>query len=209
MMKQAKMQIALVVAALSFAALAGGCSPQPQLLESEPVGVSSVVDKAQEDNSNVGTVAVDWTTDVDCGMCHDAEAGSFSGSATAAAHMDLAESCMLCHADEAGLAEVHEGLTENAKPAKRLKRTVVDGQVCLSCHNPTELAEITGGSTALVDSDGTAVNPHAMPESESHESLSCSSCHKMHSGIAMADSAQAACMDCHHSGVYECYTCHE
>ena len=71
------------------------------------------------------------------------------------------------------------------------------------------LVEEVKASTALTDDQGTTVNPHDLPQSASHDTLTCGSCHTMHDEKPLEETAAAACTQCHHQNVYECYTCHE
>ncbi len=120
--------------------------------------------------------------------------------------------CVTCHDDQDAMDSVHEDVAEGDRIPKRLKKTEVDSEVCLTCHESYEvLAEDTEDCTALTDSKGTVVNPHEVVElNDRHgESLTCFSCHEAHSDDAVADSAARSCESCHHTNVYECYTCHE
>ena len=96
--------------------------------------------------------------------------------------------------------------------AKRLKTTDVAESTCQAeaCHGSYEtLAEQTSSSTLLTDSNGTVVNPHDLPENADHETVTCGSCHDMHASDDIAETAQKACISCHHMGIYECNTCHD
>lgn len=213
-MKRAVFGCVAFAIALGSVAIGSGCMPEPNAKAADGASVAAT-ELAEGANSEAvaddgSILELEWTPDSDCSVCHAVEAESFSDAESSARlHESLAADCAECHADAAGLSEVHEGLDSGAKPAKRLKATSVEEAVCLSCHDRESLAQATENSTVLEDSNGTVVNPHSLPENDDHGSLTCSSCHKLHSSTALADSAQAACVDCHHSGVYECYTCHE
>ncbi len=71
------------------------------------------------------------------------------------------------------------------------------------------LAALTADSEALVDAEGTVVNPHALPEGAGHEAISCTDCHKVHTEADPVKTATAKCRSCHHEDVFECYTCHD
>ena len=81
---------------------------------------------------------------------------------------------------------------------------------CLSCHYGAreELVAATV-DVAVVDSKGTAVNPHDVTPSEQHDTIRCADCHGMHDAEKLADKADAECASCHHADVFECYTCHD
>lgn len=214
MMKRAVFWCVALSAALGAAAIGSGCAPEhnAKTADGNPVVATEA---AEGDDSEAvadgdGVLELEWTPDGDCSVCHAVEAESFSDAESSARlHESLAADCAECHADAAGLSEVHEGLDSGAKPAKRLKATSVEEAACLNCHDKESLAQATESSTVLEDSNGTVANPHSLLENDDHGGLTCSSCHKLHSSAAPATSAQAACVDCHHSGVYECYTCHE
>lgn len=178
-----------------------GCAPQ-------------AADSTKAENpheSPIASVDFTWSPDSDCSMCHADEAKSLQDSTfPAAVHEREAVECATCHGDESKLSAAHEGALPDSEMPTRLKSTAVAEQVCLDCHDDAAaLAQATAGSTALVDSEGTAANPHALPDSEDHEGISCSDCHKMHSSDPVDKTAMNACLSCHHEGVFECYTCHE
>ena len=139
------------------------------------------------------------------------EDDSFSDSACAASN-HAALTCTTCHSDVDGLASAHDGVAYGDKGAKRLKTTDVAESTCQAeaCHGSYEtLAEQTSSSTLLTDSNGTVVNPHDLPENADHETVTCGSCHDMHASDDIAETAQKACISCHHMGIYECNTCHD
>ena len=117
------------------------------------------------------------------------------------AHAALA--CVACHDDEEALTQVHEGVTADDRMPRRLKKAKIDETLCLSCHGSyEELAEATEDGTALTDTLGTTVNPHALPENDDHASLDCLDCHTVHGGEPGAAEAQDTCLSCHHMEVY-------
>lgn len=152
---------------------------------------------------------VEWTIQSECVVCHEAEHVSqedlsYQMGATGQTQME----CVECHNDSGGLEKAHTGLTlADFEGADRLKNTVIPSEVCLACHQSDYTPEKTA-DTMLVDKNGTDVNPHDLPQSESHDSITCASCHKMHSTDPIAETAQASCLGCHHQNVYECKTCH-
>ena len=93
---------------------------------------------------------------------------------------------------------------------KKLKKTEVPDDACLSCHYGAreELVAATV-DVAVVDSKGTAVNPHDVTPSEQHDTIRCADCHGMHDAEKLADKADVECASCHHADVFECYTCHD
>ncbi len=178
-----------------------GCAPQ----ESAPKSDSN-------NSSKQPAVEFVWSADADCAMCHAVENESMTdATCLASTHEKEGNTCATCHTDKTGLNKAHEGATpEGAEKAKKLRSTTIDENVCLSCHDGYEqLAEKTASSTALTDSDGTVVNPHALPEHEKHADTTCADCHVMHTDEPPAESAPGYCSSCHHAGIYECYTCHE
>lgn len=124
-----------------------------------------------------------------------------------AANMGL--TCTDCHRDSPELAAAHAKLDSGKEPRK-LKKTAVESDTCLACHDQESLAEQTTGSAVLSDENGTVVNPHELPGNPEHEQVSCTDCHRVHNPKKTVDTAaQQACTSCHHTGVYECGTCHE
>ena len=86
----------------------------------------------------------------------------------------------------------------------------LEASVCLSCHDQDEIAAESSSCTALSDAQGTTVNPHELPETDTHGQIACTDCHSMHEEQTdLQGDAKAYCMSCHHADVFECYTCHE
>lgn len=169
-----------------------------------------------------------WSGTLDCAECHATEAASMvweepkekkEGSdqvaltsavdAYAARHASqLGVACTTCHVDDAKLEKGHKRLN-SGKEATKLKKTKVDDSVCLTCHKHDALAQATANSRVLVDAEGNVANPHELPAStSSHAEIACVQCHKAHDGSKVEENATAVCASCHHSGVYECGTCH-
>lgn len=144
----------------------------------------------------------------DCTICHETQSESL-GTTNCLAGMHAsrqAAGCADCHADEEGLAQVHQEV-DGPKNVRALKSTQVDEDACLKCHGTHEdLAEKTADYTGTTDSNGTTVNPHALPDVEGHSKLTCAYCHPGHKSTE--DPAQT-CLTCHHANVYECNTCHD
>lgn len=130
-----------------------------------------------------------------------------TGSFVALRSAEHAFSCTACHEDSPKLAAAHKRLN-SGKKATRLKKTAVSDELCTSCHSPQGLAEATGSSNALVDSEGTTVNPHQLPTGEDHAGISCMGCHEVHASGGVEGHARELCRTCHHAGVYACGTCH-
>ena len=177
----------------------------------------------------------EWSMDLDCALCHQKEAeglapaeadkaegaeaapagsgadgkgaGAAQVSAYAAMHAQtLGLECVACHSDEKGLAEGHKNLN-SGKEARRLKKSKVGSEACTTCHKAEDLAEKTAEYQGLTDKNGTVVNPHDLPQVESHQSIACTDCHQAHSGKQIDLTAATTCNSCHHAGVYECNTC--
>ncbi|WP_455164335.1 cytochrome c3 family protein [Slackia exigua] len=189
------------MAAVSLLALAlYGCQPATS---------SDSSDKSDDSKAKESITLTDWSPATDCTTCHANEASSESdASCTASKHTSL--SCSNCHTDTEKLAKVHNGVSYNDRQPTRLKHTEVSSEVCLSCHDKSELAQKTVSVTALTDSNGKTVNPHDLPATETHEAITCTNCHAMHSEQTDLDGdAKAYCTSCHHADVFECYTCHQ
>jgi hypothetical protein len=205
------MRVRLLISAalvLAMAACLGlGCKPAASTGASTEHGASVASGKTSSDDNLA--VALEWSKDADCSICHTTEYESRTDQNTqAVSHANL--ECMKCHTDDTKLAKAHKGASTESKAPGMLKRTQMDPEVCGSCHRADELAATTANRDALVDDKGTVVNPHALPASEQHDTIGCGSCHKMHKdSSSMTNNAKAACASCHHAGVFECHTCHK
>ena len=117
--------------------------------------------------------------------------------------------CTGCHSDEKVLSTVHDGVTADSKLPKRLRKAKIDEALCLGCHGSYEdLAEKTADCAVLTDSAGTVVNPHDLPEGADHAKIDCLDCHTAHKAQEASETALNTCTGCHHTGVFECGTCH-
>lgn len=167
----------------------------------------------QEQPAEQSAIDFVWTSDADCSMCHAVESDSMTDSTCLASiHEQQGNTCNTCHTDMTGLEKAHEGATPELaeKRATKLRSTIIDEEVCFSCHGSyEELAVKTASYTGLADTQGTTVNPHALPENEDHADTNCASCHVMHSAVEASESAQDYCTSCHHANVYQCHTCHD
>jgi hypothetical protein len=158
--------------------------------------------------STASAVAITWTPETDCSACHQTENESTVNPAYDSS-LHAAMACIDCHDDTEGLSRAHEGATTADRMPMRLKRTAIDEASCVECHVQDEAFLEKTAKTPLVDAEGTAVNPHNL-FSAAHAEITCGDCHKMHSDSSeRMGRAQKLCQTCHHSGVYECYTCHE
>lgn len=193
--------VLLVSAFVSILVVSAACSPQPA------TSTAGTDDSAA--SSAEGAVAVEWSPEADCATCHAIEEASRTDSSCVAS-LHAATNCIDCHADVEGLAKQHEGATSADKMPKKLKRTAVDQDKCLTCHGSyEELAEKTASYQGLADEHGTVANPHALPENDDHAEIVCGDCHKMRAGDSDAgQDATNTCLSCHHEGVFECGTCH-
>lgn len=201
-MRNHRRTIAASAGALMLCIILAACAPQ-----GAPSGTG---DEENPSDATAAAAAFTWTAESDCGTCHDNDVASFDdASCPASQHVDMRDQCMTCHNDPA-MEKAHEKVTlDSEKKKATLKRTAVARETCLSCHDAAELAAATSESTALTDKNGTTVNPHDLPANEDHESMNCSSCHKLHTADAPGEAAQATCKNCHHAEVYECGTCHD
>lgn len=205
-MKSQGIRAALTCGAVCMPLLlfAWGCAPRE--------AASGGQDGSDATTGSAGSAAVDaaWSPEIDCTACHAKEATTSSDVKCIAGSHTTAQSfkCVTCHADEETLAEVHKDMNSGKAP-KKLKKTTVDQELCLSCHNQSDLASKTASSTILTDDQGTAVNPHDMPTNDDHASTTCINCHKGHSTDGVQKEAPSYCTSCHHENVYECGTCHE
>lgn len=167
--------------------------------------------QSDEDESSGEPVELEnfvWATDTDCNICHIQEEESMQNpECPASLHSD--QECIVCHDDEAGLADVHKKVKTTEDPEKgRLWTTEINELICADCHDKAELIQLTASNDNLKDSEGTIVNPHDVPENASHATITCSSCHKMHQANDVGAESRRLCIGCHHQDVWECGSCH-
>jgi hypothetical protein len=192
----------IVVLAFSLAGIIGltsGCGRPDDSSKGETV--EKPVKKESVD-SVAATPA--WSMQSNCGGCHTIEAASQKdGVHLASHHADVP--CIACHQNEPALSVAHADTTK--APTQVGLDAPVDNEVCFKCHTSWEsLAKLTQDSRALVDTKNTVVNPHAIPQTASHNrNPYCFVCHAMHLDARPPDEY---CVGCHHKKVFECYTCH-
>lgn len=198
--------MSILIAILSMGALAS-CTP------SHPFSEQNAHDSEEkESEENIPeTSAIEWSDDIECARCHTTEQESLSDQTKGAAtHQALAQTnCTVCHANKESLTRVHLETSPDSPAPKNLRDTSVGNETCKSakCHNDQEfLIESTKNYSGLVDSRGTIVNPHnVIGLTAGHADITCADCHSMHGKTLVAEEL---CVSCHHSGVYECNTCH-
>lgn len=186
------------VLCLAVTAALTGCAPSP-----------ATPDSARSEEE-VASVSENWSPDADCAACHDKENASIQNTACTAAFHGASQdfTCATCHNDEDALFQIHVS-SDGKKPPKKLKKTEVSADTCLTCHGTEELAASTTDFNGLTDREGTTVNPHNLPDNEDHASeISCISCHSGHSEKPSSEQAADLCTGCHHENVYQCGTCH-
>ena len=118
-----------------------------------------------------------WTQDADCVLCHESQADR-QHSDLFGMHADEGLDCMVCHVDEEALESAHE----EASSLHGLNKASGDSRPCGECHDHAAIAEATATCTLLTDKQGRTVNPHELPDSESHQ-ISCIDCHSVHTGL--------------------------
>ena len=183
------------------------CAPKTDTTDSTGNGNS--------DANGSATTDFNWSVDSNCGTCHERSVTSLTRlSCEAAQANDPNDTCMTCHDDTTGVKAAHSAvkLSDTAGDGTRLKKSEISESVCLACHDLEELKTATADNTVLTDNNGIVVNPHEVSTTlninGNHSSVICSSCHKMHSTEAIGNTAERFCLDCHHTGDYECGTCH-
>lgn len=155
--------------------------------------------------------ASSWSIESDCLQCHSVEADSLADdSCLASTHRNEGLGCIDCHTDESSLSAAHEKATTGNPAPKKLKKTEVDESTCTACHGTYEELATATLDKLVIDSKGTAVNPHEAPNlTDGHEgNITCASCHAMHEEANTAEEAHETCLNCHHEDVFECGTCH-
>lgn len=166
------------------------------------------------DGSSSATAQATWSVGSDCATCHERQCSSAADDGTLGTfHEALGNDCFTCH-DADNMAGVHEEHGDSGRTPTKLRYSEVADEQCLSCHGSYEaLAEKTTSSTDLVDTNGKVANPHDLPQSpiagEGHDTITCVSCHSAHEQAACVEQAADTCRGCHHTGVFECGTCHQ
>ncbi len=146
-----------------------------------------------------------WSMQSNCAGCHTTEAASQTdGMHSASRHAEIP--CVTCHQDDSTLSVAHTDLAKT--PSQTWLDAPIDNAVCFKCHEGwASLAKRTQNSRALVDLKNAVVNPHAIPQTASHnQNPFCHVCHAMHLG---AKPVGEYCVGCHHKKVFECYSCHK
>jgi hypothetical protein len=193
------------------------CSPKVNSNSDSSIagGTVGVADGEGTGADQASTVALpEWSMSSDCTSCHATEVTSGESADDLYGFHQVNNgtmACSDCHDQETELKTVHKDKTAESNAATRLKKTEIPSSQCTSsCHDASVLPVLSASSTVLTDSNGTTVNPHELPVSDSHTNIiTCSDCHKMHKPISeIPENAQATCASCHHAGVYECGTCH-
>lgn len=192
---------AVVAGTLALAGCIFGCAPhhEAMTLPAQPVASESMA------------MPEAFAMDITCTGCH-AKATEAMGQTGFTGAYHATQECTSCHSDEAGLTTAHSNRfdAKSAASLVALTKTKIDPEMCYSCHGSMEeLAAKTADCTVLTDENGKTVNPHDLPEGHFGVNVDCGSCHKMHSAVDTATSAQNSCMTCHHNNVYECGTCHD
>ncbi|WP_101722223.1 cytochrome c3 family protein [Eggerthella timonensis] len=183
----------------SVIACSSGCAPQAQL-ENESSG-----------NQPQAVEASLWSLDSNCDQCHSDESSSLSDvSCLVSTHQKEGLGCIDCHTDESNLSLVHKEVAANEAAPKKLKKTQVGEETCAICHGTYEDLAATTLDKLVIDSKGTAVNPHEVPRlTDGHEgNITCTSCHFMHKETNATDETHETCTNCHHEDMFECGTCH-
>lgn len=104
------------------------------------LGLGTYAQAATSPGKDSDAPAIEWTPELDCtATCHGAQAEAMANEDTqgAAAHGSFA--CVSCHTDEEGLVEGHAKVTaDDTKSPKRLKKSEVGSDGCLTCHQVTD-----------------------------------------------------------------------
>ncbi len=149
-----------------------------------------------------------WTEDSRCASCHEKEVASTTNDCLASKHPD--QTCVDCHSDAAVLETAHADLIAalRADPPRKLTAAPLTQQFCIDCHDPATVIPLTEG--ILEDSEGATFNPHNLSVNEKHATVTCGSCHWMHSEGNIYSISTTLCTTCHHDGTYEAclISCH-
>ncbi|MDR0499808.1 MAG: hypothetical protein LBG97_00980 [Coriobacteriales bacterium] len=196
------------------AATATGAATENNAANQSNSAASTSTQQSSDTNLEYTTNFV-WAKDSNCGVCHKSEQASLEGGTTQASlHAKRGASCTTCHADETAMQKAHVGKTSSSKVPLRLRTTKVADSSCFSCHDSNHadaetLATLTTASTALVDKQGTTVNPHQLPANNDHNIFTCGSCHATHKDEDIGKYVKQQCVACHHENQFTCGDCHE
>ena len=197
--QQKRLCAAIAISAVICLAVVG-CSPQ-----------ASSSSSASGSASSSANASVKWSIDMECAGCHSDQKASTTNTTTqASVHAANGAECISCHNDIAALTTVHQNGDMTGPMPTKLKQTTVSAESCQTsgCHDMSsdDFKALTASNNDLVDTNGTHVNPHdVIGLTPGHDDITCASCHSEH--VASASAAQT-CVACHHTGVYECNTCH-
>ncbi len=111
---------------------------------------------------------------------------------------DKEVNCLSCH-DIDTLRKLY--LLCDAEAVNEAKDNMSDtiNELCFVCHGSyLELIQLTKDSMALMDSDGTVINPHDTMLGEA----ACNYCHSIHDATDSAAIALAKCYTCHLSHTF-------
>lgn len=180
-----------------------GCAPQAAEPSSSDVGAEDSPGEA---------IAIMWSPESDCTMCHVREAATMADtSCQAGSHASRDVTCVTCHSDDESLSSLHDGVDTSTKVPSRLKTTRVSQETCTAsgCHDDSQARIAATASVSYVaDSTGRIANPHDLPPISQHEVISCADCHKGHKAVAQKDYIEF-CYSCHHTETFSCDACHE
>ena len=97
---------------------------------------------------------ITWSTELDCTeSCHTRVVASLTDEETQISASHGAFACTMCHTDVEGMTEGHEGVTaEDIKGPKRLKKSDVTSDGCLTCHAVTD-GVVSEGAWALAEGE--------------------------------------------------------
>ena len=160
---------------------------------------------------------LDAEDDAACRACHEGLHETMADATLlSAVHQDIP--CTVCHVQDDAYQAAHEDAGENTekklKKLRTLKSTQVSSDACRGCHGVEEgIAARTAACEVLTDKNGLVVNPHevetTLNTNNQHSTVQCASCHTVHTAKStVQEESERVCMRCHHTGTYECYTCH-
>lgn len=104
------------------------------------LGVGTHAQAATSTGENSGANPIEWSIDMNCtASCHNVQAETMAGKVAQGAQAHGGLPCVSCHADEEGLAKGHAKVTaDDTKSPKRLKKSEVPSEACLTCHQATD-----------------------------------------------------------------------
>lgn len=112
-------------------AVAGACA-----LTALAIGGTALAATSSSADKDAEPAEITWSTELDCtAVCHTRQVATLEDEETQIFASHAAFPCLSCHTDIEGMTEGHDGVTvEDTSGPKRLKKSDVTSDGCLTCH---------------------------------------------------------------------------